>query len=79
MNETLCDLESDELLGRHPGSHFVLTPHLKPREERDESMHDAFCDRQKRLVLVLVLVVVAVVVVAVVVVLVVVAVVVVLR
>ena len=63
MNETLCDLESDELLGRHPGSHFVLTPHLKHREERDESMHDAFCDRQKRLVLVLVLVVVAVVVV----------------
>ena len=28
MNDTFCDLEPDELLGRHPGSHFVLEPHL---------------------------------------------------
>ena len=33
MNDTFCDREPDELLGRHPGSHFVLAPHLKPLEE----------------------------------------------
>ena len=33
MNGKACDLEPDELLGRHPGSHFVFTPHLKLREE----------------------------------------------
>ena len=33
MNDTFCDLEPDELLGRHPESHFVHAPHLKPPEE----------------------------------------------
>ena len=33
MNDTFCDLEPNELLGRHAGSDFVLAPHLSPPEE----------------------------------------------
>ena len=33
MNDTFSDREPDELLRRHPGSHFVLAPHLKHPEE----------------------------------------------